>query len=582
MRWIGNRDARQAGFAVRTSASLECLQSAVRSSSNLSGTNTPFEVLLRRRHDRCVVDGITLRAASSQQKERVRKNMPMNSQSLKFDTRLNQALAPRLQYAVRLLQLSALDYEQELQQLASKNPFLELDDPVLPTGSTGAADPGVDTVDSLGPAAPLDHDQLVASDPMGDGDVCTESGTESDNDSGLGEGDEADNSWASDSGGIRDGAKQSQGSALDLLACNTDLRQHLRGQANLLRLSVRDHALVCAVIESLDDDGYLRVQADEIEALSELEPPAEPTEIGTAVKLVQSLDPAGVGARSVGECLLLQLENIDAELRPLGLAILTDHIDRLAQRDVPALARLLDRPGQDIEAVCAALRRLDPRPGLRFASGDVHYLTPDVIVRKVRGKWAAQLNAVGVPRLRLNHRYALLFQRHQDARHTEMSTHLQEARWALRNVEQRCSTILAVAQAILRRQYGFFEHGPLAMKPLALRDIATEIGVHESTVCRVTNNKYMSTPAGLFELKQFFSRPMAMSGGGACSPTAIRGVLRALVDAEDVSCPLSDVDIAQRLERQGLKVARRTVTKYRQMLSIAPADRRRTFAGVAP
>ena len=498
----------------------------------------------------------------------------MNSQSLRFDSRLNQAMAPRLQYAVRLLQLSALDYEQELQQLASKNPFLELGDSPPPGASAGDTDQGATDVDSHVQTETLEHDQANGDDPMGGDEPATDGA-----DQGDGQG--ADSPWTLDPGGVRDGAKESQGSALDLLACSTDLRQHLRGQANLLRLSARDHALLCTVIESLDDDGYLRVQADEIEALSGFEPPADATEIGTAVKLVQSFDPPGVGARSVGECLLLQLENIDADLRPLGRAILTDHLERLAQRDVPALAKLLNRPAHDIEAVCAALRRLDPRPGLRFASGEVQFVIPDVVVRKVRGKWAAQLNPALVPRLSLNRRYAELFQRHQDARHAEMNSHLQEARWALRNVEQRCSTILAVAQAILRRQYGFFEHGPLAMKPLALRDIATEIGVHESTVCRVTNNKFMSTPAGLFELKQFFSRPMAMAGGGACSPTAIRGVLQALVDAEDASCPLSDVDIAHRLERQGLKVARRTVTKYRQMLSIAPADRRRSYAASA-
>jgi RNA polymerase sigma-54 factor len=205
----------------------------------------------------------------------------------------------------------------------------------------------------------------------------------------------------------------------------------------------------------------------------------------------------------------------------------------------------------------------------------VHFVTPDVVARKVRGKWVAQLNSAVVPRLRLNRAYADLFQRHREARHAELGAHLQEARWAIRNVEQRFSTILAVSQAILRRQYRFFEYGPLAMKPLALRDIADEVGVHESTVCRVTNNKYMATPAGLFELKRFFSRPMPMSSGGACSATAIRGVVKELIEAESPAHPLSDVDIASRLARQGLTVARRTVTKYRQMLKIPPVDRRR-------
>lgn len=489
----------------------------------------------------------------------------MNSQSLRFDTRLNQAMAPRLQYAVRLLQLSALDYEQELQELAAKNPFLELDDPLPQAGATVNVD-----AESLSQASTTDDDRLSAHE-----DAPFEAlGNEAEMEGADG----FDTNWSLEPGSSRDGAKESQVSALDMVASDTDLRQHLRGQANLLRLSARDHALLCAVIESLDDDGYLRVAAEDIEALAGLDSPADPAEMGTAVRLVQSFDPAGVGARTVAECLLLQFENIDAGLRPLGRAILRDHIDALAQRDVLGMAKLLGHPAQDVEAACAALRRLDPRPGLRFASPDFHYVTPDVFVRKVRGKWVAQINSAVVPKLSLNRSYAELFQRHQTAAHDQMSSHLQEARWTLRNVEQRCSTILAVAQAILRRQYGFFEHGPLAMKPLALRDIATEVGVHESTVCRVTNNKYMSTPSGMFELKQFFSRPMAMAGGGACSPTAIRGVLKALVDAEDANAPLSDVDIAYRLERQGLKVARRTVTKYRQMLSIAPADRRRTFA----
>ena len=205
----------------------------------------------------------------------------------------------------------------------------------------------------------------------------------------------------------------------------------------------------------------------------------------------------------------------------------------------------------------------------------MQYLTPDIIVKKVRGRWTAFLNEAVMPRVRLNRSYVELFQQHRDATHSEMGAHLQEARWTVRNVEQRFSTILSVAQAILARQQHFLAYGAMAMKPLALREIAEEVGVHESTVSRVTNNKFMATPCGVFELKYFFSRGLATASGGECSPTAVRGLIQEIVAGEPSGRPLSDVEIARHLASQGLKVARRTVTKYRQLLRIEPADRRR-------
>lgn len=483
----------------------------------------------------------------------------------RFDQRQIQTLTPRLQYAVRLLQLSALDYEQELHEVIEKNPFLEIDE--------SAASPTTFPEAALSPPVQATESESGAATDgagVGDGDGDREA---------IWEQDREQDSWLHSPGTMRDGAKESQSSALDLMVADADLRQHLHGQANLLPLSARDHALLCAVIESLDDDGYLRQRLDDIGAVADLDPRPDACELNTALRLVQSFDPAGIGARSVAECLLLQIDRLDAHLRDVGRRIVAEQLERLAQRDIPGLARLLGRPPDEIEAACAALRRLDPRPGWRFTRSDAQYVTPDVIARKLRGKWVVQLNATLVPQLRLNRSYAELFQRHRDAGHAQLGLHLQEARWTLRNVEQRFSTILAVSKAILRRQYPFFEYGPLAMKPLALRDIAEEIGVHESTVCRVTNNKYMATPSGLFELKHFFSRPMPMASGGACSATAIRSVVKELIDAEDPHSPISDVEIARRLARQGLTVARRTVTKYRQGLKIAPAERRRVHAG---
>jgi len=258
--------------------------------------------------------------------------------------------------------------------------------------------------------------------------------------------------------------------------------------------------------------------------------------------------------------------------------VLRECIECLARRDVNAVARRLGVTPVQADAACAALRRLDPRPGWRFGSPTVAYLTPDVVVKKVRGQWTAMLNEAVVPRVRLNRSYAEMFRRHRGAEHGELGAHLQEARWTVRNVQQRFSTILAVAQAILRRQHRFLAYGPMAMKPLALREIAQEVGVHESTVSRVTNNKFMATPVGVFELKYFFSRGLATASGGECSPTAIRGLLQEIIAAEAPASPMSDVDIARELAMQGLQVARRTVTKYRQQLKIEPAERRRRVA----
>lgn len=467
----------------------------------------------------------------------------MTHLSVKLDTRQSEKLTPRLQYAVRLLQLSSLDYEQELHDIAIKNPFLEVEE----------SEPLAAALPQAPDETMEDEMQWAPQEPPAPSGRTTQ-----------------------------DESHGAQTSALDVMAADIDLRQHLRSQANLLSLSERDRVLVWAVIESLDDDAYLRVDLAEIADMANLDPPADACEMSTALKLVQSLEPAGVGARDVAECLLLQIQNGESLQRELIRRIVTDHLDRLAQGDIAGLARRLECPTAEVEAACDAVRRLDPRPGWRFGKSDVLFIKPDVVARKVRGSWTVQLNPATVPSLTLNRAYAETFLQHRKAQHAELATCLQEARWALRNAEQRFLTILAVAQAIGRRQHGFFEHGPLAMKPLALREVADEVGVHESTVCRVTHNKYMATPAGLIELKRFFSRPMAMADGGACSPMAVRGLVQEIIGAESPMHPLSDVEVARRLARQGLKVARRTVTKYRQMLNIPAVEQRRPAALSAP
>jgi RNA polymerase sigma-54 factor len=457
----------------------------------------------------------------------------MNSLSLRTSAALQTALSPRLQRAVRLLQMSSQEFAEVVRDALDSNPFLEQEEV------------------AERPETPIESDGAPEAEPH------------------------APEHWGTD-GPMRQRRLDDAGAVFDTLQERGSLAGHLLGQLTVLPLPERDLILAWAVVESLDEDGYLRTPLEEVARALPLLPAAGPHELQIALRRVQALDPCGVAARSVAECLELQLCSIPgAQDRAIAHAILRDNMEALAANDMRTLVRRLGHSYGAVAAACAAIRRLDPRPGWRFAEPSVQYVTPDVIARKVRGRWTAVLNEAVVPRVRLNRSYAELFQRHRGDEHGELSAHLQEAKWTVRNLELRFSTILTVAQAILERQQHFLAYGPMAMKPMALREIAQEVGVHESTVSRVTNNKFMATPCGVFELKYFFSRGLATTGGGECSPTALRGLLQELIAAEEPGRPLSDVDLARQLADQGFKVARRTVTKYRQLLRIASAERRR-------
>ncbi|MEO7850642.1 MAG: RNA polymerase factor sigma-54 [Rubrivivax sp.] len=477
--------------------------------------------------------------------------------SMQIHSRQRQAhkLSPRLQHAVRLLQMSSLDFAAMVRDSLGSNPFLE------PGPEEDSDNDIVQSVSSMPQDGAADSQP-----PLGDGE-------------GQGiDGDDRD-VWLAEAQrgggpGEADGAEQA--SVLDSVAVQATLAQHLHGQLNLLPLQPRDLVLAHALVDSLDDDGYLRSPLEELADTAELQPSAMPQELQIALRHVQALDPAGVAARDVAECLRLQLSAIGCEeLRALARRIVDQHITLLAAHDTTRLASALDAPATRVAAACEAIRHLDPHPGWRFGSSPAPYVVPDVIVRRVRGEWQVQLNPAVVPRVQLNLVYAALFKRHRSADNDALALHLQEARWTLRNVEQRFSTILDVARAIVSRQRHFFEFGSMAMKPLGLREIAEEVGVHESTVSRVTSNKFLASPLGVFELKHFFSRAMVSANGSACSGTAIRGLVEQIIQAEHVSAPLSDVAIAEQLAQQGLTVARRTVTKYRQMLHIDAVDTRR-------
>lgn len=462
-----------------------------------------------------------------------------------------------MQQAVRLLQISSLDFALELHETAEKNPFLEIEesDEPQPFAAAGAA------AAQEAPPEVLQETHDVTTTP-----VATES-------------DRSDEeSWGSamNSG---NGSGKGDGSLdmLDFAEAQIPLREYLRNQIGLMQLSEREHYLSCIVAEGVDDDGYLRMTLDELKQSAATTPEPDDAEMQAALRRVQSLEPTGVGARDVRECLLLQIEsNIDHDKdRDLARRIVGEHLDLLARHDNKGLAAALGVDVKTVAHVCDEIRRLAPHPGFAYGSGNVQYLVPDVLVRKRRDKWEVTLNTAVVPKVRLNRLYAELFQSHRESHHGDLANHLQEARWAVRNVEQRFMTILRVAQAIVEKQSAFFEFGPLAMRPMGLREIAEMLELHESTVSRVTNNKYMATPMGVFELKYFFSRALETTHGQARSATSVRSSIKQMIEEEHADKPLSDAEIARLLARRGLKVARRTVTKYRQLMHIPAVGMRR-------
>lgn len=441
--------------------------------------------------------------------------------------RQHLTLTPQVQQALRLLQMSALEFAQEMDQALTANPFLE------ETGET--------------PAAPRDGasslDEVV---------VPQES-------SSPGVSDRDQEEWA----GLSD--------------AQPTLREHLRGQLMISQMGSRDRALTHMIIDSLDDDGYFKHAFDELAALVPSEYDVRAEDFSAALRLVQSLEPAGVAARTLEECLELQLAALEpgAPGRECALKIVRGrHLQLLGNREWARLQHAVGCDEATLHTARALIRTLDPKPGHRFGAPEARYVVPDVIVKKMRERWVAMINPASLPRVRLNRAYADAIQSRGNSNQS-LSRQLQEARWLLRSIEQRFATIQRVADAIVARQRGFFEYGEVAMKPLTLKLIAGELGLHESTVCRVTNNKYMATPRGLFEFKHFFSRRLATENGGAASATAVRAVMKELIASEDPRAPLSDAELARLLAQQGLRVARRTITKYRALMRLPSVDVRR-------
>lgn len=492
-------------------------------------------------------------------------------QSLQLRTSQHLALTPQLQQSIRLLQLSTLELHQEIEQILGDNPLLErLDDP-LDHSVRLLADGAINNAPAPGEAPPAPGQQAE-----GENSAPAEGeGAEG----GAVDGERPDNDWSEGSGASSGSASSDdEDGRPQLEACAITLREHLMEQVRETLLSTRDRALAELVIDALDDNGYLEEPLDDIHARLPEELEVDLDELRCALAMVQSMDPVGVGARSAAECLALQIRRmpgVPMVTRRMALKIVEGYLTWFAQREYSKLKKALDCDDEDLREVQAVVRQCNPHPGAAFASNVSDYVVPDVIVRRAKNGWAVTLNQDVMPRLRVNSLYATMLK--QGRSESQMGAQMQEAKWLIKNMRQRFDTILRVAEAIVERQRNFFSHGAVAMRPLVLREIADTLGLHESTISRVTTQKYMLTPHGMFELKYFFGSHVATEAGGEASSTAIRALIAQLTGAEDPKNPLSDSKIAEMLGEQGMVIARRTVAKYREALKIPPVSLRKAL-----
>jgi len=466
--------------------------------------------------------------------------------SLQFRAGHQLTMTPFLQRSIQLLQLSSLEFQQQVQEVLTTNPFLDVVD--AEDGSTDQ-----DSTETTEPQAPASEDTAGEAplDELWTGSATDYRSSRS-----------GDDEW--------DPALMVPGTPT--------LREHLLQQAGCLRLSDRDCVFVQTVIEALDTSGYLTQSVEELCALCPPEMGAEVDEMQVALRHVQAFDPPGVAARSVAECLRLQLLALDPREHPareLAMRIVDRHLDLLAAHDFQRLQRELGCEEPALKSATVLLRGLTPRPGAGFGADETQFVVADVIVQPAKGKWAAAVNPQVIPRIHVSRFYASILKGGREGGGSPVSQQLREARWLVRNIEQRFQTIQRVAQAIVDHQSRFFDYGAMAMKPLTLGEIADKVGLHESTVSRVTSRKYMATPRGLLEFKHFFGSHVETAAGGACSATAVRALITELIGEEDTVRPLSDIKLTRMLELRGIKVARRTVSKYRDSLHIPSVEVRR-------
>ncbi len=485
--------------------------------------------------------------------------------------RMGQSLTmtPALQQAIRLLQLSTLDLKQEIQQAIDSNLMLELDDDPSPEAERS---------DEL----VLDADEVINRFEAGDGLTAEVAATEVHGDDPISDELPIDADW----GDSYDTASKSESSSddddfADYRRANQHsdetLNDHLRWQAGLLPLNEWEAEVAEYLIDGINDDGYLENFDDACEHFREAMG-LSAAQVARVLRQVQDFDPPGVAARDLGECLHLQLAQLDKaqDGHALALVLVDKHLPQLAKRDYAALRRATGFDEAHLKVALALIQRLQPHPGRPYAAHESDYIEPDAYVAKFQGRWKVTLNRESTPAVRINPHYLAMVKRADSSKdQVTMKTHLQEARYFLHSLQSRNDTLMRVSQCIVEEQRAFLDYGPEAMRPLVLRDVAAQLGIHESTVSRATANKYLLTPRGLFELKHFFSSHVQTTDGGVASATAIQAMLKRLIAAENPAQPRSDAALAELLHKEGIEVARRTVAKYREAMNLPPSHERR-------
>ncbi len=498
--------------------------------------------------------------------------------------RLSQSLTmtPQLQQAIRLLQLSGLELHDEIQQALESNMMLEVADderdfegPDEYESRRQESESATDSGAAEAGTADLSGDSTGNEFDGHDGDAAIES-------PGIPDDLPVDSTWDDTYDGGSSGPRGFDDDDLGFeqrASAEENLYDHLRAQLNLCPLSERDQIIALAIIDAIDDDGYLKVSLEEIAAT--VEDNVECDEVEAVLHQIQNFDPPGVGARDLRESLLLQLAQLDPDTpkRDEALRLVTEFFDLLAQRDHPQLLRRMRLSMPELQESLTLIQTLNPRPGNAVTSSRIEYIVPDVFVRRTRGRWTVELNNEAMPKIRVNSRYENLIRRaDKSADNVSLKAHLQEARWFIECLHRRGETLLNVASEIVKRQQAFLELGAEHMKPMVLHAIADALEMHESTISRVTSRKYIHTPRGIYELKYFFSSHVSTSGGGECSSTAIRAKIQKMIAEESPRKPLSDSKIASVLLKEGINVARRTVAKYRESLALPPSHERKRLS----
>lgn len=494
-------------------------------------------------------------------------------QSLQLKIGQQLTMTPQLQHAIKLLQLSTLDLQQEIQQALESNPMLELNEDSEQPKETEENNETVD-FSSQENEAPKSEQTANTEEPSPDGDwqqnIPDELPVDTQWDDVYQNAPPSTNSLPAGDDGFDIDARNSEVESL---------QDHLYWQLNLTRMSDLDRMIALAIIDAVDTIGRLTITPEEIfTSFSETYPELELDEVMAVLHRVQQFDPPGVAAADLQDCLLIQLRQLAPDTPWLAEAktVVTKYLEYLGTRDYTQIMRRSRLKEPQLKAALELIQSLTPNPGESISPNTAEYIAPDVFVAKVKGRWSVELNPDIAPKLRINSGYASLIKRADSSDdNTYLRDNLQEARWFLKSLQSRNETLLKVASKIVEYQRGFLEYGEEAMKPLVLHDIAEAVEMHESTISRVTTQKYMHTPRGIFELKYFFSSHVSTDSGGECSSTAIRALIKKLVAAENPRKPLSDNKIAQLMAEQGINVARRTIAKYRESMNVPPSNERK-------